>query len=78
VARQKAGGDGVRFSGFLQGTTLRIYTVAGDLVREVNPEDVWDTANAAGEQVVSGVYIYAGRAIDGSDFKGRLVIVRLP
>lgn len=78
VVRQKAATDGVRFSGFKQGTTLRIYTVAGDLVREIDPENAWDTTNGAGELVVSGVYIYAGQAVDGSDFKGKLVIVRLP
>lgn len=78
VARQKASADGIRFSEFMQGTTLRIYTVAGDLVDEINPEDAWDTTNGAGEEVVSGVYIYAGQALDGSDFKGKLVIVRLP
>lgn len=78
VARQRTKAEGIRFSGFRQGSPLRIYTVAGDLVREIDPENAWDTKNGAGEEVVSGVYIYAGTAIDGSDFKGRLVIVRLP
>ena len=45
-------------------------------MREVEPTGRWDTANAAGRKVVSGIYLYAGRTEDGHDFQGKLVIVR--
>jgi ligand-binding sensor domain-containing protein len=69
-------GRGIQFSGFKPGSTVRIYTLAGDLVREVRADRAWDARNAAGEEAMSGVYLYVGQAEDGGDFKGRLVIVR--
>lgn len=69
-------GKGIGFSGALAGTTIKIYTVSGDLVNEIDAGDTWDASNHNGDQVVSGVYIYVGRAQDGADFKGRLVVVR--
>jgi ligand-binding sensor domain-containing protein len=69
-------GKGIGFSGALPGTTIKIYTVSGDLVKEVDAGETWDASNRNGDQVVSGVYIYVGRAQDGADFKGRLVVVR--
>ncbi|MFH1220519.1 MAG: two-component regulator propeller domain-containing protein [Candidatus Eisenbacteria bacterium] len=67
---------GIGFSGFSPGSMIRIYTLAGDFLGEFDPEKPWDTTNAAGKEIISGVYVYVGRAQDGSDFKGRFVIVR--
>jgi hypothetical protein len=64
---------------------LRIFTLAGDLVREFDIEagvdDVgtlrWDTNNGAGASVASGVYIY--QIVDlssGQESFGRLAIIR--
>ncbi|MFQ5600608.1 MAG: hypothetical protein ACE5G2_08640 [Candidatus Krumholzibacteriia bacterium] len=64
---------------------LLIYTVAGDLVEEIeHPSDgnasgtlQWDTTNAAGKKVASGVYIF--KIIDlvsGEESFGRLAIIR--
>jgi ligand-binding sensor domain-containing protein len=69
-------GKGIQFSGLVPGSTVRIYTLAGDFVREVRADGAWDTRNAAGEEAMSGVYLFTGRSEDGTDFKGRLVIVR--
>jgi hypothetical protein len=63
--------------------TLLIWTLSGDLVREITQEQTtvgvleWDTRNGGGEKVTSGVYIY--KIIDlvsGHESFGRLVIIR--
>jgi flagellar hook assembly protein FlgD len=62
-----------------------IYTMTGDLVREIENVDFggegrgnieWDTRNGDGEPVASGVYIY--RVIDdlGGEIIGRFTIIR--
>ena len=67
---------------------LSIFTLAGDLVQEFShPEDGnaqdppgtlrWNTTNASGEEVASGVYIY--KIVDlssGQESFGRLAIIR--
>jgi hypothetical protein len=71
-----ADGKGIRFLGFLQGSMISIFTVAGDLVAEVEPTEPWYGKNMDGEEVVSGVYVYHAYAEDGREFMGKLVIVR--
>ena len=60
---------------------IRIYTVAGDLVRELQHNDRirdferWDLKNASGNEVASGIYVY--RIESGSfHFQNRLVVIR--
>ena len=60
---------------------IRIYTAAGDLVRELNHNDKvrdferWDLKNGAGLAVASGIYMY--RIESGLfHFQSRLVIIR--
>ena len=60
---------------------IRIYTAAGDLVRElqhndkVNDFERWDLNNASGQAVASGIYMY--RVESGSfHFQSRLIIIR--
>ena len=69
-------GRGIRFTGYQVGSTIRIYSVAGDLVGEIDPAEPWNGTNGDGEQIVSGVYVYHAYAIDGREFTGKLVIVR--
>jgi len=60
---------------------IRIYTAAGDLVRELNHNDKvrdferWDLKNGAGQAVASGIYMYR---VESSlfHFQSRLVIIR--
>jgi sugar lactone lactonase YvrE len=68
--------EGIRFSGFLPGSAVKVYTVSGDLVAELDPEKPWYGHNMAGEELVPGVYIYHAYAEDGSEFTYRLVIIR--
>jgi len=64
---------------------VQIFTLAGDLVREldnVNTEGVergniqWDTRNAEGNQVASGVYIYRVTDATGAEFVSKVTIIR--
>jgi hypothetical protein len=78
----------VRFVHMPTRGTLSIFTMAGDLVQEFqHPDDAasadppgtlrWDTANRAGREVASGVYIY--KIVDlesGKESFGRLAIIR--
>jgi ligand-binding sensor domain-containing protein len=76
LAFEDACGKGIRFSGHQPGSVISIYTMSGQLVREIATDEAWDATNAAGEEVVSGLYLFLGKAEDGKDFKGRVVIVR--
>jgi hypothetical protein len=61
--------------------TIKIYTAAGDLVRQLEHNDQvrdferWDLKNGAGQAVASGIYVYRVEA--GSfQFQNRLVVIR--
>lgn len=70
----------VRFVNCPQQCTIRIFTVAGDLVwinehTNGNGNVEWDTKNLEEEEVASGVYVY--RIESGSDsVYGRIVVIR--
>ena len=53
----------VTFKNIPDGSTIRIYTMSGELVREiervVNTLAYWDGKNNLGEDVTSGVYVFA-------------------
>ena len=68
--------DEVRFSGYLPGSRIRIYTVTGDLVAEIGANSAWTREKMAEQEIASGVYIYRAFAEDGGEFIGRLVIIR--
>jgi len=75
-------GDVVRFVGMTPEATLKIYTLAGDLVFQTEHDDpdnanvIWDTRNLAGELVASGVYVYRVTNPADEEEYGRLVIIR--
>jgi hypothetical protein len=59
----RSGRSTVTFTGIGQGATLRIYTLEGDLVRELPAPDAsgqmdWDLKNDGGAPVATGVYYY--------------------
>jgi len=71
----------VHFINLPSRSRIRIFTAAGDLVREIQHNDSvrdferWDLKNGAGQQVASGIYVY--RVESGSfHFQSRLVVVR--
>ncbi|MBN2170959.1 MAG: hypothetical protein JW819_06550 [Candidatus Krumholzibacteriota bacterium] len=75
-------GDVVRFVGMTPRATIKIFTLAGDLVFEAEHNDpssanaIWDTRNLAGELVASGVYVYRVTNPENEEEYGRLVIIR--
>lgn len=87
VPFRPGGGDAARYGTWAQGITftnlpaygrIRIYTVAGALVRElaVTPPSVsWDVRNSAGQTVASGVYLWELTA-DKARKTGKLVVIK--
>ncbi len=61
--------------------TVRIYTIAGDLVRTLEHNDVtfgalgWDLAGEAGVQVASGIYVYHVDAPDYGEKIGKFAVL---
>jgi hypothetical protein len=73
--------ENVRFVNVPHDCTIRIFTVAGDLVWESvqnnNGGNVpWDLTNLASDTVASGVYIYRIVKPDGDAVFGRIVVIR--
>jgi hypothetical protein len=61
--------------------TVRIYTIAGDLVRTMEHNDVtfgalgWDLTGEAGVQVASGIYVYHVDAPDYGEKIGKFAVL---
>ncbi|MFN0150988.1 MAG: two-component regulator propeller domain-containing protein [bacterium] len=78
-----AGGDAdvVTFDRLRAESTLSLYTLAGEMVRQLTVASgetsaLWDTRNTGGEEVASGVYFYIVRR-DGADYgRGKLAVIR--
>jgi len=72
----------VRFVNVPAECTLRIYTVAGDLIWEdqYNNQTAgnieWDVKNQSGEEVASGIYVYKIENPNGDHVYGRLIVIR--
>ncbi len=62
-------------------STIRIYTVSGDLVRELQHDDPvrdfarWDLKNGAGQPVAAGIYVFRVEA-GPFQFQNRFVVIR--
>lgn len=79
-------GSGVRlgkiyFMNLPERCTVRIYTIAGDLVRTLEHNDVtfgalgWDLTGEAGVQVASGIYVYHVDAPDYGEKIGKFAVL---
>jgi flagellar hook assembly protein FlgD len=70
----------IRFERLTKNVTIRIYNIAGELVRL--EENIitgffdWDVKNDSGEKVASGVYIYVITDDEGRIKKGKIAIIR--
>jgi len=70
----------ITFTGLGADTTIKIYTVTGELIKHLHndgdvPSLAWDVKNADGHPVASGVYVYQLKN-PYSEKRGKLVIVR--
>jgi len=69
----------IYFKGLTEKTTIKIYNIAGELVREienVDGETTWDARNNSGNKVASGVYIYIITNDEGNKKIGKLAIIK--
>jgi hypothetical protein len=71
----------VTFNNLRTGSSVWLYTLLGESVRQLTPADgdtsvVWDTRNAHGEEVASGVYFFVVRERNVDYDRGKLAIVR--
>ncbi|MEW6605823.1 MAG: FlgD immunoglobulin-like domain containing protein [bacterium] len=70
------------FADITDSATIRIFTVAGELVKtiEVTPVDsgrpTWDGKNEDGEKVASGIYIYVITTEEGYKISGKIGIIK--
>ena len=55
---------------------IKIYTVAGELVREINFGDKWDGRNKAGELVSGGIYLFYVSDASGKSALGKIAVIR--
>jgi len=70
--------------GLRQGSSVKVFTVTGRLVRELSATDdsvqgyqaAWDGRNSAGKWVGSGVYLIAAYLRDGRSGVGKVAVIR--
>ncbi|MDD2806747.1 MAG: fibronectin type III domain-containing protein [Elusimicrobiales bacterium] len=77
---QSVFGEGIVFESMPARAKVKIYSLAGGLVRELTDDDgdgrcLWDARNADGSRAASGVYIYIVSA-GGSKKVGRVAIIK--
>jgi hypothetical protein len=78
--RPSTGDTTITFGNLAAVTHIKIFTIAGRLVRSIEENDgdgiaVWDVTNSAGAPVASGVYLYTLDS-DTDHKQGKLMIVR--
>jgi len=75
----------IRFYNIPETCTIRIYTAAGDLVKEIKHEpggqtpsgsESWDLTNEQGQRIRSGIYIFTVEGADGKTDVGKFVVIR--
>lgn len=79
--RKYAGDTVLNFDNLSNEARLRLYTASGSLVREVHFSGItsrysWDLRNDAGEEVVSGVYVYIVTNGSGEKKSGKVIVIR--
>lgn len=55
---------------------VRIFTLAGELVKEIPITGVWDGTNSAGQGVASGMYFFTLTNSDGEVGRGKILLIR--
>jgi hypothetical protein len=73
------GGHPITFDQMGLGSDIKIFTVSGHKVKELNGSSgsvTWDLTNDSGSQVASGIYIYLVKDSEGNKAKGKLAVIR--
>jgi len=61
------------------GSTVQIFTLSGDLVRELKVSGggaLWNVKNDAGQNIASGIYFFLVTDSQGNSHKGRIAVIR--
>ncbi|HEX7069386.1 MAG TPA: hypothetical protein VF190_01210 [Rhodothermales bacterium] len=73
----------VQFVNLPTSCTIRVFTVRGELVREINHDGIdgngsawWDLKTESGRDIAYGVYVYHIAAPGVGETTGRLAIIR--
>lgn len=72
----------VQFFNLPERVTVRVFTIAGDLVRELEHADPlsgnlsWNLKNAEGQDIASGIYLFHVVSEQGFEQKGHFVVIR--
>jgi hypothetical protein len=78
---QSAYGEGVVFESLPARSKIKIFNLAGGLVRELSDDDgdgrcLWDARNRDGARAASGSYLYLVTSPSGGKHKGRIAIIK--
>jgi hypothetical protein len=83
--KDKHAGKPMTFDHLAYGSTVKIFTVSGHVVKTLTPSNdsvTWDITNDSGDKVASGIYIYlittgdSGYGGNGQRAKGKIGVVR--
>lgn len=73
--RIRNGDETVRFT-YAGQAEVRIFTAAGELIKEIPVTGEWDGTNSNGESVASGFYFFTLRNADGDVGQGKIFLIR--
>jgi len=74
VLREKE--DKLTFDRLPYRARIKIYTLAGELVKEIDSSDQWDGTNQAGKLVAGGVYLFYLFDQQGKSAVGKIALIR--
>ena len=72
----------LRFTHLPQKCSIKIFTISGELVDEINHDEeidgnvYWDLKNASGKKVAPGLYIYIIQTDNGKSLTGKFAVIR--
>jgi hypothetical protein len=72
----------VTFANLPSGSTMKIFTASGHLVRTLGGQSLrlgtmtWDLTNDSGDKVASGIYLYLITDSQGDKVKGKLAVIK--
>jgi hypothetical protein len=72
-------GHPITFDEMAAGSTVKIFTVSGHLVKTLSASPgvvTWDLTNDSGDQVASGIYLYVVTAPGSPKINGKLAIIK--
>ncbi|MDD5492558.1 MAG: fibronectin type III domain-containing protein, partial [bacterium] len=76
---KKSAGGLITISHLTDKAKVKIFNLAGELVRELEEQNgvtFWDAKNESGQDVASGVYIYYAYDDEGHEKTGKMVIIK--